>query len=632
MLGLDRQWLAKLSAPQHMQNRSSTTEFHSPRWLERPWLLGLLLAALTFVVYLPVWSYPFVDWDDPIHIWRNSHLSPLSLVNISYFWRHPYEGLYIPLSYTAFAVIGAFAHLRAPQLAPDGQFTDFNPHVFHIANLVVHVANSLIVFAILRLIVRRPLPASAGAALFAIHPLQVESVAWVSEMRGLLGNSLALLSIYAYLLSLGPRSTYENESSASGRRANLLYALAAMLYVLAMLAKPDVVAVPIILFALDWTLFRRKCDVRSVSVFLWLVAAVPIVALTRQAQTLAQIEVAPLLQRPFIAGDALSFYLAKLIAPVHLAVDYGRTPRFVLSHWWGYATWALAALVFGICILGRKSRPELLAACAVFAGALIPVVGLAPFTYQSFSTVADRYVYLAMLGPGIAIAWFAARSPSRRSAVSVAAIVLTCAVLSVAQVHTWRDSTALFSNAVAVTPDDACMHNSLGRAYRFSGDTVDAVQEFRTAMMLDPTYTLAYVNLGNLDAISGNDRDAADNDRIAIRLQPYVPEYYVNLALVLDAEGNTSGALAQYNTAIRLDPQCGPAYYGLGLEYAETRRTGLAIDEWSKALLFQPHDFATRYDLAVALQKTGRTGEARAELDQAMAIPPALRLSGRQAL
>ena len=334
-------------------------------------LLPLLVLALTFAAFSEVGGFGFVSWDDELHVTENPWLHPVTPAHVWHFWRMSYQGLYIPLSYTVYALLAL--------LARDPTTQALNPHVFHVANLILHLANVLLVFALLKQSVPNIWAASAGALLFGVHPLQGESVAWVSELRGLLSGMFALLALGQYLEFA--------ESRAWG-----CFAVATAAFGLALLAKPSAVAVPLLALALTiWGLGLpwKRC---VPPLALWAAMALGCVLANRTVQSVSPQLFLPLWQRFFVAGDALAFYLAHLAWPARLGIDYGRSPFVVLAHPWGYWTWLVPALL-GACLwAGRRRWPLLLTSGALFLLALLPTLGLVPFAFQLASTVADRYV------------------------------------------------------------------------------------------------------------------------------------------------------------------------------------------------------------------------------------------------
>lgn len=416
----------------------------SSNWLARRlwWIVPAGLVASVVAVYGQTARHELLTWDDLQHIVANPNVNPPSWAGVARSWREPYWGLYAPLSYTWFAAEAALALRRAP----DGT-TRLDPAVFHLGNVLLHAGSTLLVYWLLRRLLARSfapaacwtparaspsaialescasqapatptgapsaaspatiLACGAAAALFALHPVQVESVAWVSEGRGLLCAFWSLVALWQWVVYW---------QSGDGRAAVRHYAAATAAYVLALLSKPAAVAVPLMagVLAVGWfpapssaEASGRSWRAAARSLAPWFVGAAAWTVLTKLLQPDADADfVAPWWARPLVAGDALAFYLSKLVAPWGLCPDYGRSPRWVMAQGTFYVAWLVpAALVASLaCLRGRRVW---LTAVGLSVAWLVPVLGFVPFEYQRISTVADRYLYLAMFGPALALAW-----------------------------------------------------------------------------------------------------------------------------------------------------------------------------------------------------------------------------------
>ena len=617
---------------------------------------AVLLAAACLVGFI-VWVFggvvfqDFVDWDDQIHVFENPYLKTLTTANVGHFWTHAYENLYIPISYTLYSLLANVARLRQP----DSKLTDtgalFNPHIFHTANLVLHTANALIVLVILRRLtqgcqVAAPksglgsLGCVIGALFFAVHPLQVESVAWISELRGLLSAFFSLGAVYAYVAAVGGPNVAQSRSTPVRRSApdwrqdapapttlfrRKPHTMYLLLLALALLSKPGAVTLPVALIALDrWILGRswRSCLLCAVP---GVVLALPFVVITHFVQPVPAHIVAPLWQRPLIAADALAFYDAKLFFPLNLTIDYGRKPAIIFLHGWAYWTWiapvAIGTLVF---VWARRSRegPESGApgryphsnpgalpdtrsfdrafiAGTLFAVAmLLPVLGLAPFAFQDFSTVADRYMYLAMLGPSLIVAQGinAAIAGSagiwRPWAVGLGALVVVglLGFVSRGDVRHWDNSLTLFRYAVQKNPQGYQIRNN---------------------------YAVALFEAGQLD-------EAAAQCRIAIALHPIDPDAYTDLGRALRDKGDLAGAGMALQTAVAQAPGDATARQNLGIVYFRLGRYADAAAQFAQAVALKPQSALIHSDYAGSLASLGRTDEAVRQFRTAIALDPTL--------
>ncbi len=435
--------------------RRSDSKLHQqadpPSGRIRPlWLYAALIGAVV-VTYGRILSHDFVSWDDGLHVVENPHLNPVSLEGLLRLWKEPYFSLYAPLSYSLFAAEAWLAGL--PQ--DEAKNAALSPAVFHAGSLLLHLACVVLVYRLLLLmmteysalstqysvpsVAHRP-AACLGALLFALHPVQVESVAWISEQRGLLAALFSLLSLLAYLAF---RAGCPDQHGASGWG---YYVWATVAFVMALLAKPSSACLPLLAAGLDLFVLHRSWRVSVLALLPWLALAAGMVLITQSEQPVSALSfVPPLWARPLIAGDALLFYLTKLVWPLDLGILYRRSPEYVMSQPWFWAG-GLAISLLAATLAWSRFRAGLLAA-GWFVVVLSPVLGLAPFIHQRYSTVADRYAYLAMLGPAYLLAWWFTRGPSWSKTAACAVMLLLCAALSFRQAGHWRDSMHLSSSS-----------------------------------------------------------------------------------------------------------------------------------------------------------------------------------------
>ena len=284
-----------------------------------------------------------------------------------------------------------------------------------------------------------PWAAAAGAAVFAVHPLHVEAVAWVSSCKDVLSGAFALAAILLYLRFA------ERESWVD-------YTAAIVCFAFALLSKATVCVTPAIVALL--LLIAPVKNRRRAILWLWPWCAMvlPLVWWTRNAQTdAALLTWSPLWARPLVALDAIAFYFGKLFWPLNLAVDYGRTPRWVIDHRSAWVLWPLPILIAAAAIVWRRWRRGWIG-IAIFVVALLPVLGFVPFEYQAFSTVADRYAYLPMLGASVLVAGLLNRATMKRGGVVAIVVIFTLAIVAFVQTGVWASSEALFQHAVDVQP------------------------------------------------------------------------------------------------------------------------------------------------------------------------------------
>lgn len=520
----------------------------APEEASRARLLAVVLVLVTFGLFARVLKQSFVDWDDPLHVVENPLLNPISAGHLAQFWKHSYCGLYIPVAYMAFAALAYFARATPPIVDSTNWVLPFDPRIFHAASLLLHALNALLVYWLLLRIVRRPWPAFAGALIFAIHPIQVEAVAWISELRGLLSACFALLCIHFYL-------AHRQRGGPSPALWSPAYGAATVCFALAALSKPGIIVLPIVLVAIDWTLAKIPATKSLATVAPWLILGAGLALLTHNVQPMDPAAAAPLGQRPVIALDAAGFYASKLLWPARLAADYGRTPHVAASHpvyaIGGLVLLAVTALAWRL----RTTKPEYLASCLIFGILLLPVLGIVPFEFQRISTVGDRYVYLAMLGPALATACFLSTARTRAAGLIAAGAIAAFAAAAAVQVRVWDSCDSLYTHAIAVNPQTALMRYNDANVLKREGKLNAALVEYRLAIKNRPGYAEAYSNAANTMLEQGRVHDAIAYYKIALALKPSLPQAHHNLAIVMLHIGDLTRAENEARAAIRQDPR-----------------------------------------------------------------------------
>ncbi|MDQ2799419.1 MAG: tetratricopeptide repeat protein [Armatimonadota bacterium] len=508
-------------------------------------LIALLLIAVSLLVYHAALGHSFVNWDDRELVYENPYLNPVTPAHLLHFWTQPYDHLYIPVTETAYAALALTTHRI-------GMGSALAPRPFHAAGLLVHILSVLLVFAILRRLVRRDSAAGLGALLYAVHPLQVETVVWTGSLDTGLGNCLSLAALWQYLQFVQADQSPEAGARSSRQR---YYWTATLFFVFALLSKPSAVTVILLAGLLDWALLRHSWQASIRSLAGWIAPALAIALVTRAMQAVPPAAVTPLWARPLIAGDALAFGLGKLVWPSPLAIDYGRTPSWLLSHPWACLT-VLVPLALGVIAWHLRRRHSWPLVClGLFAAALLPVSGLIPFAFQEYSTVADRYYSLALLGPALGLAFLLARCPARSLQGAALLVIGAFGCLSLRQVGCWENSVTLFTHAIAVNPNSYHIQYNLANALNDAGDTPGAISRYRQALRLQPGDAEAHCNLGAALMKAGRVDEAADEYRQALRLNPGLSEAHEALGLYLVDRGNLEAAIAEWQTALRLQPE-----------------------------------------------------------------------------
>jgi tetratricopeptide (TPR) repeat protein len=594
-----------------------------------PRYLMALLMFISLAVYGRVCGHAFLSWDDPQNVVSNRRVDPPTWQGVAESWRHSYRGRYTPVAYTFFAAEAAVSHRLADTVA-----ASLNPAVFHAGSLLLHVLCVLLVYVILRHLLHGQDSESAaagragwyavdGAALigalwFSLHPLQVESVAWISETRGLLCAMFSLLAIWQYLhcgQASGPKSAVAR------------YLFATFCFGLALLSKPAAVAVPLLAAALDMGLLRRPLRQTLLNLAPWLALAAAVALATHRLQPGASSPAMPSLwASPLLAGKAILFYGMKTLVPWPLSTDYRDTPQWMMQQAW-LPLAALAPLgLLGALAVG-KARHIALTCAAVFVLWLLPILGRATFDFQWISTVADRYAYLALLGPALGLAWLVKHYWRPWVVVAAVAVLGLYAVLSSMQVSYWHDTGALFAHVLEVNPRSAVARYHLGVLLVQNGKHVEATDQFRKALAQRPDLVEIHLALGSALVAADDNRAAQDVLRGAAERFPHSSTVRNALAAVLVRLEAGDEAERQYREVLRIQPDNVDAHLGLGmLQYRKHALAG-AQEHFHHVLQTAPDNGEAHVGLGVVLEATGDREAARSQYLAALKIQPHLAMA-----
>jgi hypothetical protein len=510
-------------------------------------------------------------WDDAATVQHSPRFNPPTWAKVARFWppflrgtdgenltgrtgatadlqvNHAY-GLYIPLTYSVWGALAAIAQTRAPSGA-----VELNPWVFHSANILLHSLSAAVVFAILRQLVRTDCPAFAGALLFAIHPLQVESVGWISGMKDVLCGLLTLVAIWQFIAARQKQRSFWRTRTAW---------LALLAFAGALLSKPSAVTIPLIVLAIDLLALRRSIRGALTALWPWFALSILFGWIAAIAQPAIGVTPAPLWARPLIVGDSITFYLAKLLLPIRLGLDYGRTPAEAMRHSWFYFGWLVPAALLAVAWVVRRTSPLPMLGVLIFILAPATTLGLRTFLFQYYSTVADHYVYVAMLGPAIAFGWLLSRYRSRALAVAAAIVLVSLALRTFIQTGIWHDDITLFTHAAEVNPNSFLAHNNLGDLYLNAGALDSAEADLFAANLANPNYLPALENLARLSVLQGRNDQAIEWIKRAIVVKENLPpelrtglaDDHLQLARLLEVQGRTTEAAEHFEIAKRLKP------------------------------------------------------------------------------
>jgi tetratricopeptide (TPR) repeat protein len=504
---------------------------------------ALLLVAATLAVFWPVKNFAFVNYDDPEYVTANSHvLGGLTASNVAWAFSTGEMGSWHPLTWLS--------------LQADAQFFSASPRAFHLTNLALHVANTLLVFSLLLALTGAQLRAALVAALFALHPLHVETVAWIADRKDLLAAFFALLTLRCYT-DFVQRSAVRNQTlelTADLRpQIAVRYWLSLLAFAAALLCKPSVIALPAVLLLLDfWPLGRFQLPTSNFQLltkkipFVLLAAVAALLTLATQTRGGFVVEL-PFTARLAHAPVAVCTYLAQIFWPRQLAVFYphpGHEPLLVVL--------AATALVVGLSVLAfvrRHAWPQFFVGWFWFLALLLPVLGLVQAGEQAH---ADRYTYLPLMGFFVAVVWSVPNVIARLNWLLGVAAISVCALTTRAQLRHWRDSETLFTHAATVTRGNYLAENNLGVVHLERGAFAVAAERFRAALAARPGYPFAHNNLGLALANLGDTAAAETEFRAATQRDSNYAEAHRNLGTMLARRGEFASAVTEYQLALAL--------------------------------------------------------------------------------
>jgi Flp pilus assembly protein TadD len=595
-------------------NRSAIRLSHDKK-LTRPDLLILFsLAVVTLAIYAQVIGHQFITLDDPTYIREN----PM-----------------VKRGVTADGLVWAFTTFHAANWHPltwishmiDCQLFRTNAGRHLLINAVIHVANTLLVFWFLLRTTGARWPSALVAALFALHPLHVESVAWASERKDTLSTFFGLLSLIAYV-------RYAKAPSISG------YAWVGITLALGLLAKPMLVTWPFVMLLLDywplgrWQSAKSKAQGRTVRKLilekvplLVVVTGSAIMTLIAQSRggavhTLGDVSIALRLSNALVS---YATYLLLTFWPNDLAVYY---PFAGIAAWQIIGGALLLIAITAFCFFERKTQPYLIVGWLWFLGTLFPVIGIVQVGGQ---IMADRYFYIPSIGLFIAVVFGLAdiakswRVPASLCAGSAAAALLVVGTLTNAQIQRWRDSFTLFEHTLAVTPPNLRIEYNLGVALGANDRYDEAAAHFQNALHIDPNFYDGLVALGVTLAHQGRMPEAIEYFQAAIRSQPDAPKARVQLAHALWAQKRDQEALEQLDRTSQLAPKDRDIRADFGLALALVGRTEEAIEQLHEALRLNQNNAEAHNNLGLALLASGKARESIPEFEVALRLKPQLK-------
>ena len=563
----------------------------------------LVLAAITFAVFGQTLRHEFIDFDDGDYVSDNPMVA---------------RGL------TSEGMVWAFTHFHSANWHPltwlshmlDCQLYGLNPAGHHLTNVLLHTATVIALFLVLRQMTGALWRSAFVAAVFAIHPLRVESVAWVAERKDVLSGLFFMLTIGAYV-------RYARRPWSPAR-----YGLVLLLFALGLLSKPMLVTLPLVLLLLDyWPL--QRVEPRKLSGLV--LEKLPLLALsaaacvtTLLAQTTAMIRSIPLPMRIGNALAASTVYLGQMVYPAGLAVFYP-FPRNGAPAWDVALAGTLLAGFSALAFRQRRKQPWLLMGWLWYLVILLPVVGIIQVGQQAH---ADRYTYLPQIGIYVALTWLAAQWAAKWHAGRMTMGSLMTIVLGVFMICGWKQTTywknreTLWTHTLGCTTSNYPANCNLGNFFLQKGRADEAISHYQQALHINPTFAEAHYNLGVALGRKGRVEEAIAQYQKALEIQPGHAQARYNLGNSFSRLGRLDEAIAQYQKALQIKPDDAEALVNLGNSFFQLGRMDQAIAQYQKALQIKPDDAEAQKNLGTVFLKKGSMGGAIAHYQKALQIRP----------
>ena len=574
----------------------------------KPWVLAIALVVLTFLAYLPALRCGYI-WDDDAYVTKNPLLTAPDGLERIWFSAH-HQSQYFPLVYTTLR----FEHA----------LWGLHPFGYHFVNIGLHALNALLVWTVLK---RLALPGAwLAAAIWAVHPVNVESVAWITELKNTQSTLLYLLAVLAWIQF----TTRETE------RRWRFYGLALGLLALALLSKTTACTLPAALVLVLW-LQNEPINARrllQVAPFAALGVAMGLLSVWWEAHLGNYLKVLNYsfngIDRALIATHALWFYAGKLVWPTNLTFSYPRWEinwREPLQYIWLTGCVVVAMLLWWRRrALGRAP----VAAVVFFVATLSPLLGFIPLYTFRYTFVADHYQYVASI---CLIALIAAVVSSRAVVARLGAIVpgalsicllVTLGALTWHQTHAYRNEETLWRDTIAKNPASWMASNNLAGMLLESGRTSEALEEAEQTLRIKPDCAEGHYNIGNVLVSMGKVDEGIGHYEQALRIDPDIASVHYRLGLALARQGRMKEAIDHWEQALRIRPDYAAVHLKLGVALAEQGRMPEAMKHWEQALRSNPDDADAHSRLGLALAQQGHTAEAIEHWEQALRIDPAL--------
>lgn len=573
-------------------------------------LLYLLLTACTLMVYWQVLEHDFINYDDNEYVTNNNHIHKgLTLNSVVWAFTSAHASNWHPLTWLSHII--------------DYQLYSLNPQGHHLTSLLFHIANTLLLFIILTRMTAALWQSALVAALFALHPMHVESVAWVAERKDVLSTFFMMLTIWAYISYVAKQDVTR-------------YFLVLLFFALGLMSKPMLVTLPLVLLLLDfWPLARLDLgqDIKiarigthanersNIAQLIWekipffalaLAASIITFLVQQSSGAVKSFEMYSLKVRITNALVSYVSYIEKMFWPNNMAVLYPH-PGNSLPLWHGALAIVVLTLITILVIRQARRLPYIATGWFWYLITLVPVIGIVQVGSQA---MADRYTYITLIGLFVIIAWGVPDLLAKWRYKKAILIILTMTVIPLLMLTTWRqvkywqNGITLFEHTLSVTKNNYLAHNNMGLALNNAGKNAAAIKHFKTAISIMPNHVSARNNLASALMDNAKTAEAFSHYYAALKAKPDDGAAHNNIGVAFAKIGNTKDAIAHFKTAIQLDPNYADAHYNLGTALFITGQPKAAISHYETVIRLEPRNIEAHYNLGTYLYKQGNFEQA----------------------
>jgi len=559
------------------------------------------ILLITFVAFSPSLENGFTNWDDEVYVTENQDIKSLNQENLKKIFTSQYVAMYLPVTMLSYSL--------------DYYFFDLNPRAYHTTSLIIHLLNCILVFYLFLLLSENTLSSFIIAILFGIHPLHVESVAWISERKDVLCCLFFLAGLINYIY-------YKK------REKKLFYIISLIAFILSLMSKTMSITLPLILVIIERFFHNKTRNPAVEKIPFFLISAVfGIIAFLTQTEAMEKHSSLTFLDNLCIASYGILFYLYKTIFPLNLSAFYPypeKTGNFLPAHF--LISSFIVIILAVIIIFSGKYTKKIIFGSLFFLITILPVIKIVPI---GDAMAADRYTYIPLLGifyilgEGFYFFYsFFNRNKQYEKTLKFSLVILLIAVilmlsgLTYSRCYIWRDSITLWSDVLKNYPLVAFAYYNRGNAYFSGGDYKEAIKDYSQTIYLDPEYLMAYHNRGNIYYYYKNYHKAISDYNHALSINPNFITSCINRGNVYLDKGDYKNAITDYNRALKIDPDSPDAYINRGILYSHIKEYDKALSDFNRVLELNPFHFHAYYNRALTYIAKGEYEKAIQDINK----------------